>query len=144
MRSWTEILTVSYGREPRLCGIRIRLDFAHGNADYLLKTYLTKTSKMLKWWSLWCSWSKVSQHISGPHNVEFWFVYEQYIIGVPVGEIVPRCLMFLFRWEQSLYRFCFVWTKKDVGEKRGTIRAPWNADCLLEHFFRQNDENVFH
>ena len=42
--------------------------------------------------------------------------------------------MFLSRWEQRLYEIRFVWMQKDVGEKRGTIRTHWNADCLLEDF----------
>ena len=42
--------------------------------------------------------------------------------------------MFLSRREQRLYEIRFVWIQKDVGEKRGTIRTHWNADCLLEDF----------
>ena len=29
-----------------------------------------------------------------------------------------------------------------IGEKRGTIRTHWNADCLLEDFSGKNYENI--
>ena len=41
-----------------------------------------------------------------------------------------------------MYEFRFVWTQKDVGEKRGTIRTRWNANCLLEDFSGKNHENI--
>ena len=50
--------------------------------------------------------------------------------------------MFLSRWEQRLYEIRLVWIQKDVGEKRGTIRTHWNADCLLEDFSGKNHENI--
>ena len=50
--------------------------------------------------------------------------------------------MFISRWEQRLYEIRFVWIQKDVGEKRGTIRTHWNADCLLEDFSGKNHKNI--
>ena len=73
---------------------------------------------------------------------ELFVVCGHYIIDVPVSEIKPRCYLFLSRWEQRLYEIRFVWKQKDVGEKRGTIRTHWNADCLLEDFSGKNNDNI--
>ena len=47
-----------------------------------------------------------------------------------------------FPVESKDYEIRFVWIQKDVGEKRGTIRTHWNADCLLEDFSGKNHENI--
>ena len=51
-------------------------------------------------------------------------------------------MLFLSRWEQRLYEIRFIWIQYDVGEKRGTIRTHWNADCQLEDFSGKNHENI--
>ena len=58
--------------------------------------------------------------------------------------------MYLWDWTQMLnvsfpqrlYEIRFVWIQKNVGEKRGTIRTQWNADCLLEDFSGKNHEII--
>ena len=49
---------------------------------------------------------------------------------------------FFFRLEKRLYEIRFVWIEKDVGEKRGTLRTHWIADCLLEDFSGKNRDNI--
>ena len=88
--------------------------------------------KRQKWCSLWCPSSQVQQDTSGPDYFR--------VLGY-LWTIHHRCtykrewtdMLTLPRWEQRLYESRLLWIQKDVGEKRGTIRTHWDADCLLEN-----------
>ena len=98
-------------------------------------------SKKQKCYSLSCPWSRVQRDTSGPGNSQtlgcLWTKHH-----VPVCEIEPRRQLFPPGWEQRLYKFCFIWVKKYVGYKWGTICSHWNTDYLLENLSRKNHENV--
>ena len=118
--------------------------------------------KKQKWCSLWCPWSQVQQDTSGSDNFRIlgylWTIHHRCTCkwnwtemlskrevqrGVRNSKVRRQDIeMFLSRWEQRLYEIRFVWIQKDVGEKRGTIRIHWNADCLLEDFSGKNYKNI--
>ena len=91
--------------------------------------------KKQKWCSLWCLWSQVQQDTSGPY-------YFRILCCLWTVGIHHRCtykwdwtkMLTLPRWEQRLHKFRLLWIQKNVGEKRGTSRTHWNADCLLANF----------
>ena len=68
---------------------------------------------------------------------EFCVLYGQYIIDVPVNEIEPRCYIVTISFPLRADGMNSATCEQDVGEKRGAICIHWNADCLLEDFFRQ-------
>ena len=57
--------------------------------------------KKQKWCSLWCPWSRAQQDTSDPDNFRISVVLGKYIIGVPVSEIEPRCILLLSCWEHT-------------------------------------------
>ena len=69
-------------------------------------------------------------------------VYGQNIIDLSICEIEPRFQLFSASWEQWLFKFCFIWVEKYVGQKRDTMCSHWDADYLLENLSRKHHENV--
>ena len=110
--------------------------------DHPCQSTEVNLGKKQKWCSLWCPWSQVQQDISGPDNFRIldclWTIHHRCTCKWDWTEI----LTVSFPLRAKTYEIRFVWIQKDVGEKRGTIRTHWKADCLLEDFSGKNHGNI--
>ena len=91
-----------------------------------------------------CLWSQVQRDTFGPGNSQtlgcLWTKHHRCIDMWNWTEMpTVSCRL----WAKTvMYKFCFIWVEKYVGQKRGTIGSHWNADYLLENFSRKHHENV--
>ena len=61
-------------------------------------------------------------------------VYGQNIIDVPICEIEPRFQLFPVGWEQSLYKFCFMWVEK-MSDRREILFEPIGIPTIFRETF---------